>query len=317
MRTLPEDWNAPETLVAEDWAGALLSTLPLAHRWSRRTHGGLPASAWPPSDPRPRITLRLSKARREQDMHLALLAACLSAGGEIRLYGYKDEGIVSSARRLGEWFQTVEELDNKHRVRVIRLAHPRAALPSPKSWARQTALTLGGIQRPWISYPGLFAHERIDPGTRLLLDTLPQISPDDRVLDVGCGDGILSAALRAQLPQDEPDLTLMDHDALALEAARHNVPGSATVLADRLSADLGRFRWVVSNPPIHVGVAEDFGFLGHLIETLPTLLSRQGEARLVLQHRLPLDRRLAAAGLTGGVLAQTGAYKVWVIRRAA
>lgn len=314
LRTLPGSWDDPATLLAEDFAGALLPLLPAADRWSRRTWGGLPATAWPPLAPRPRIALRLAKARREQDMHLALMARRLADGGEIRLYGFKDEGIVSNARRLGQWFETVEELDNKHRVRVIRLAGPKPALPTPKSWARSSRLSLNGIEREWISYPGLFAHERLDPGTQLLLDHLPPVGPEDSVLDVGCGDGILSAGLRARDPQGTPAITLLDHDALALEAARHNVPGAKAVLADSVEGLDEQFRWVISNPPIHLGVSEDHGFLDQLITALPRLLSADGEARLVLQHRLPLDRQVAAAGLRGGVLAHTGAYRIWVLR---
>lgn len=50
-----------------------------------------------------------------------------------------------------------------------------------------------------------------------------------RALDFCSGSGVIGAAIQAQLPAAR--LTLLDADAVALVAARSNVPGAAVILS--------------------------------------------------------------------------------------
>ena len=78
--------------------------------------------------------------------------------------------------------------------------------------------------RPWATYPGVFAAKRIDEGTALLIGVLPPLRADARVLDYGCGSGVIGASAAARAPAIALDL--LDNDSVALEAARENVPGA-------------------------------------------------------------------------------------------
>ena len=50
---------------------------------------------------------------------------------------------------------------------------------------------------------------------------------------------------------------------------------------------------ILSNPPLHQGIAEDHGLLRQLIAEAPRLLTPSGVLLMVVQRRIPLDELLA------------------------
>ena len=72
----------------------------------------------------------------------------------------------------------------------------------------------------------LFSSYDIDDGTRLLLKTLAQktdLGSLRSALDIGCGVGVIGAAVAAQAPSAE--VVMQDRDALAAAFARENCQG--------------------------------------------------------------------------------------------
>ena len=152
-----------------------------------------------------------------------------------------------------------------------------------------------------------------DHGTRLLLRHLPQLQPEARILDYGCGPGAIAAMIRLQHPR--ASITLLDNDAVALIAASENVAAASALLGDSL-ADTGvaTYDLIVSNPPLHVGLAEDDAALHRLIEQAPLHLTGDGTLLLVVQRRIPLDRQLSTVFGMVDTLADDGRYRVWRAR---
>src|SRR5581483_3558789 len=68
--------------------------------------------------------------------------------------------------------------------------------------------------------PGAFAHRGLDPGTRLLIETMA-VSPRARVLDLGCGAGAVGI-VAAKLAHDG-HVTLVDCDIRATRLAERNL----------------------------------------------------------------------------------------------
>ncbi|MCC2278195.1 methyltransferase [Streptomyces sp. ET3-23] len=107
------------------------------------------------------------------------------------------------------------------------------------------------------NHAGVFCAERLDIGTRFFLGHLPHRQGPDRVVDLGCGNGVLGTA--AALANPASEVTFVDESFQAVASAeatfRANAGTAATAefrVGDGLagvpegSADL-----VLNNPPFH------------------------------------------------------------------
>ena len=285
--------------------------------WNRRLAGSSGAQPWSPAGPFDLALLRLPKAKDEQQMAAHACLSVLVSGGRLIVYGGNDEGIRSAGDRMESLCGEIETLATRGHGRVLMVRRPadsaglRASLAA---WRSVAPLAIAGGTRDWTSYPGVFAAGRIDEGTALLLSALPPVRPGERVLDYGCGSGVIGAAALAAQPGIALDL--LDEDAVALEAARDNVAGARLVLGTRL-ADSGRtdYAAILSNPPLHKGIAEDHGLLEQLIAEAPAHLRPGGTLALVVQRRIPLEKLLAKHFADVTVPAENSRYRVWQARR--
>jgi 16S rRNA (guanine1207-N2)-methyltransferase len=106
------------------------------------------------------------------------------------------------------------------------------------------------------SRPGVFSHRHIDPGARHLINTM-QIDRGMRVLDIGCGAGVvaLASACRAEGVQ----VHAVDSNARAIEctqrgAALNGLANLTTELnADGKYAGAGQYDVALANPPYYAG----------------------------------------------------------------
>jgi 16S rRNA (guanine1207-N2)-methyltransferase len=282
-------------------------------RWDRRLNGAS-AQPWPPSGPFELAILRLAKARDEQEMAVHAVASVLAPEARLLLYGGNDEGIRSAAQMLASLCGAVDTVASRGHGRILaarRPADPKAIRGELGQWRRLSRVCIAGEGRDWISYPGLFAAGRIDAGTQLLLANLPQLPAGARVADFGCGSGVIAAALAGQ-----PDLRLdlIDHDSLALLAAKENVPAGQTILAASLKGAKGRWHAILSNPPLHAGTAESHVALRALIAEAPAHLLRAGTLHIVLQRRLSVEALLRTHLNEVRIVADNGRYRVWSAR---
>ncbi len=259
------------------------------------------------------MALRLPRAREELRMALYAGASVLETGGRILLYGAKDEGIRAAPGSLTHLFAGVRTLGIGGHCRVVEARRaeggvgPRGCL---EAWRETVELGFPGLPSVWVSYPGVFAHGRLDPGTRLLVESLPPFASGARVLDYGCGSGVVGGVARARNPGVRVEL--LDVDAVALEAARENVPGARVLLRDGLPPrEEGPWDAILSNPPFHRGKAEEPEMILDLVREVPGRLDRKGRLILVAQRRLALEEILARWFRMVELRSEGGGYRVW------
>lgn len=165
--------------------------------------------------------------------------------------------------------------------------HPKS-LPSPQV----TAELLGHAFR-FRTAPGLFCADRVDDGTRLLLEHLPPRAPAS-VFDLGCGYGALGLPVAAAHPTAR--VVLADRDLLAVEMARQNAAEHALVHVETRGSlgyrDLPdeRFDWVLCNVPARIGDQA----IAYMLAGGLRRLTSEGEVRVVVIRDLgPVVERVA------------------------
>lgn len=75
------------------------------------------------------------------------------------------------------------------------------------------------------SHANVFAKEQIDIGGRFLAENLPTLSDGQRIIDLGCGNGILGLSCIKQLIEsgNSANICFIDESNMAVESARLNV----------------------------------------------------------------------------------------------
>ncbi len=163
---------------------------------------------------------------------------------------------------------------------------------------------------------GVFSAGRLDPGTRLLLETAPPPPADGDLLDLGCGYGPLALVAAARAPGAA--VWAVDVNQRALDLCRRNAAaaglGGVRCVAPDDPALPGQFGVIWSNPPIRIGKAALHGLLtGWLARLAPG-----GAAYLVVQRHLgsdSLQRWLAGAGWAADRVAARAGYRVLAVHR--
>ncbi len=152
-----------------------------------------------------------------------------------------------------------------------------------------------------ISKPGVFGWDRIDPGSRLLIERLPDFLSGFRqaphsLLDLGCGYGYLAAAAGRRHPFDR--IVATDNNAAALLACRatlaHNGIAGTVAAGDCGDTLTEPFDTVLCNPPFHRGFGGDQALTDRFLAGCARLLVRTGRALFVVNSFLPLEQRAQA-----------------------
>ncbi|WP_340385622.1 methyltransferase [Streptomyces sp. SS7] len=110
--------------------------------------------------------------------------------------------------------------------------------------------------RPVVNHAGVFCADRLDIGTRFFLRHLPGTDGRDRVVDLGCGNGIVGTAVALADPRTEVLFTDESFQAVASAEATfkaNGVPGHAEFrVGDGLTGvPDGSVDVVLNNPPFH------------------------------------------------------------------
>lgn len=246
-------------------------------------------------------------------MVLHQVGARLRSDAILYLYGHNDEGIKSAHNPASEVFEEVESVDARKHCRILRCNTPKSGLLGAlDDWSGQTHVELPDGPLEFVSWPGLFAHGRLDQGTELLLRALPALEPGTRVLDWACGAGVVAKVLNRRNPGLEIDV--LDVDALAVHAARINVPEAGHIFLSDAWSSVPKRRWdrIVSNPPLHTGVGTDHTALRALIADAPRRMGRKGQLWLVAQRNVRLRKTFEEGFSSVRVAASTAGFKVWV-----
>lgn len=221
---------------------------------------------------------------KTQSRALIAQAHAITGGGLVIVDGQKTDGIESllkDCRKRAEVSAPVSRAHGKlFAFRGGDFADWAAPDPAPNA---------GG----YVTSPGVFSADGIDPGSAMLAAALPAKLPKT-VADLGAGWGYLSRATLDR--QGVETLHLVEAEHSALDCARANVTDPRAVFhwADALTftpdAPLDA---VVTNPPFHSGRAADPDLGRAFIAAAAGMLRPSGRLWLVANRHLPYEAEIA------------------------
>jgi 16S rRNA (guanine1207-N2)-methyltransferase len=135
---------------------------------------------------------------------------------------------------------------------------------------------------------GVFSGDGLDLGTSVLLRECPPPAGASRLLDLGCGWGVLAVALATACHGAMVDAVDTNPRALSLcadNAATHGVGERVHTMLPEQADPHARYDEIWSNPPIRIGKEA----VHELLLTWLPRLTPEGVARLVVGRNLGAD----------------------------
>ncbi|CAM5515739.1 16S rRNA (guanine1207-N2)-methyltransferase [Aquamicrobium terrae] len=252
--------------------------------------------------------------RGRNELRIAEAMRRTRAGGLVVAGGGKDDGIASLRKRL----DALVELDGsspKYHGIALWFANPDDAAAAEALEAANPPLLVEGR---FDTAPGMFSFDRVDAGSRLLVENLPSDLRGE-IADFCAGWGFVAAEAAGRCPGISR-LDLYEADFEAVEAARLNV-GPPGVEAGFFWLDLAReevarrYDAVLMNPPFHQGRAAEPELGAAMIRAAAKALKPGGRLFMVANRQLPYEPVLAAAFAQHGEIARDKGFKVLVARR--
>jgi len=237
-----------------------------------------------------KVILNLPREKERLVMMLHAISAWMPEDARIWLVGENKVGIKSAQRYLEQYFQNIVKVDSARHCGLYEASVPHNEQQfALDAYATAWPVNFAGQRIEVVSLPGVFAHGRLDKGSRLLLNSLETLRPTGKILDFACGSGVIGCALLAG--DASADVTLLDVSAVALEASGRSLSlnglTAALLPSDGLSELAGRYDWIISNPPFHRGVSNDLEIAEHFFAAAGTFLTKNGRIVIVCNRHLP------------------------------
>ncbi|RWP49586.1 class I SAM-dependent methyltransferase [Mesorhizobium sp.] len=252
--------------------------------------------------------------RGQNELRIAEAIERVRPGGLIVVAGGKDDGIASLRKRIGELVALDGHLPKHHGIAFWFHRPADAAVAAALRAANPTLL----LEARFHTAPGMFSFDKIDTGSKLLVDNLPG-DLRGNIADFCAGWGYVAAEVAARSPGISA-LDLYEAEFEALEAAKGNIGNTAAepnfFWIDLLSEPVERrYDAIVMNPPFHRSRATEPEIGAGMIRAAAKALKPGGRLFMVANRQLPYEPVLAATFSSHAEIARDGMFKVFAARR--
>lgn len=251
--------------------------------------------------------------RGQNELRIAEALEGVAPGGLVVIAGGKDDGIASLRKRVDELVSLDGHMPKYHGIafwlrRPVDM-HAAAALRA----ANPGQLVDGRFH----TAPGMFSFDRVDAGSKLLVDNLPG-DLRGSAADFCAGWGYVAAEMAAR-SSGLSALDLYEADFDALEAAKGNLANTVAqgfFWTDLLAEPVERrYDVIAMNPPFHRSRAAEPEIGAGMIRAAAKALKPGGRLFMVANRQLPYEPVLSAAFAGHAELARDGMFKVFSARR--
>ncbi|MBZ9612608.1 methyltransferase [Rheinheimera maricola] len=256
------------------------------------------------------VVLFYPKSKEQFGFTLAQLKNAIGPETQLFVCGDNKGGIKSLSKHAEKMGLAANKLDNAKHCLWFALFGDFKQLPHIGS--SSFTIEIAGESLVLHSLPGVFNHGKLDVGTALLLENLPQIS-QGKVLDFACGCGVVGAMLKRKHPAIElfsSDISLLATTATEQTLAANGLAGTV-IAADGLPANPKQFDYIVSNPPFHTGIKTDYSIVDNFIRQSAQRLTSQGSLTLVANSHLAYLELLQESFKQVTIKAKTNGFIVY------
>ncbi|MGC9347585.1 MAG: class I SAM-dependent methyltransferase [Anaerolineae bacterium] len=260
--------------------------------------------------------VHLPRGRDLQGEYLRTAAAMVREGAKVVFVGARNEGVKSALADAQEIYGRAGIVARKGGYHAGMAYRPPGEVQLPTAEFRTYDIVVRGQPARLVSCTGAFAADRLDAGAAALIAGM-RIEPDVKVLDLGCGTGLV--ALEAARRGGRVEAT--DVSSRAVASARrtlsangysrvtvHLCSGAATVPEDTIDV-------VVTNPPFHRGHDVNFEVSQLFVDEAARVLKVGGRIYLVANAFLDYGRWLRSHFRDVEVAWQNKQFHVWSGRK--
>ncbi|GGP63369.1 ribosomal RNA small subunit methyltransferase C [Shewanella algicola] len=260
------------------------------------------------------VIIYFPKAKPLMGYLLQLAAQHMAIDGLLVVVGENKGGVKSIAKLMPAYFSAPIKQDNARHCLLYTSYLTQAAPPLLLTdWLSQYTLDTPQGQLQICNLVGVFSEKRLDQGTELLLSHLPD-NLQGRILDFGCGAGVISAALLKANPQ--LNIECIDINAMALASCQLTLAANnmqAKVYpSDGFNQITGQFNAIISNPPFHDGLTSTTDIATQFVKHSASSLAANGIWQIVANRHLPYSDTIAAHFGKVNVQAENNRYKLYL-----
>lgn len=258
------------------------------------------------------ILIFMPKSKPHLQMLLAMAHAALADGGHIHIVG-ENKGGIKSVGKLTDKLGSNQKVDSARHCSLITVT-PSSERPvfAADAWTTESEYEVNGVCWDVVSLPGVFSHQELDDGTRMLLEKVSD-RLRGKVLDFACGAGVIGAYLLKRFPHLE--IAMADVSALAIYCAARtlnaNQQSGCLLAANGLHGIERTFSHIVTNPPFHTGVKTDYTITRRFINDSRLRLAQGGSLQMVANRFLPYPGLLSDTFPQTHTVAQDTRFSVY------
>lgn len=157
----------------------------------------------------------------------------------------------------------------------------------PTSWP------LEGTDFTLHNHANVYAREKLDIGARYFMKNLPKIAASSKVVDLGCGNGVIGLHVLSKQP--EAHVHFIDESYMAIASAKLNISENLPQVVDQCqfqvndcltSIEGGSVDLILCNPPFHQQTATTDHIAWQMFKDSHRVLKKGGELRIIGNRQL-------------------------------